>query len=748
MARRSSRREFLATLAAAGAAAGGAGGLLLGGEAPPPAEKGAARLWHERVLRWGQLNLNEEDARDLDVERWLEYYAGLELDGMTVSCGGIVAFYPTRVPFHARVRFLGERDVFGEFAAAARRRGMRVVARLDPTYASEELYRAHPDWFQAGRDGKPVRHGEAPALHRTCMFGPYYSEHMLAIIREVAERYDPDGFYTNGWPGTAPGAVCRCARCREAFRSRFGSDLPDRESPSDPLYRKFLALHLERVLEVWKLWDGAARERRPDGIYIGNLGGSIRAQIDLKAIAGAARWMNADHQDRSGATPLWDCAQQGRVARAVMGGRTVTNVTSAYNMGDLIWRHTSKSPAEMKLWLAQTASSGMAPWITWLGSTPEDRRWMEPVREVYRWLARHAAHYRNRRSLASVGLVWPQRTQVFHPAAPPSDSASAMALEALQGFYLALLEARIPFDLVHDQDLAGPAISRYAALVLPDAALLSKAECESLRKYVSEGGGLVATFETSRYDVEGNLLERPALADLLGVESAAGVEGPLANSYARVAPPGSAAGGPAPARPALLEGLGGTALLPGPRFRLKVTSRGGAPPVLTHLPPYPAFPPEMVYPRDRAGTDPAVIVSGKEGRTIYFPGDVDRTFWRSWNMDLGKLLANAVRIAARNAFPVVVDGTGLVDLFPWETEAGLAIHILNYSNPGLMKGPIRESFPLGPQRVTVRLPEGFRVARVELLRAETVVPHQEAGGSLTFAVPSVADFEVAAVFRG
>ena len=42
-------------------------------------------------------------------------------------------------------------------------------------------------------------------------------------------------------------------------------------------------------------------------------------------------------------------------------------------------------------------------------------------------------------------------------------------------------------------------------------------------------------------------------------------------------------------------------------------------------------------------------------------------------------------------------------------------------------------------------PASTRVTRVELLRAEADVPFQVAGGAVLFTIPSVADYEVAAV---
>src|SRR5205085_12175097 len=87
-----------------------------------------------------------------------------------------------------------------------------------------------------------------------------------------------------------------------------------------------------------------------------------------------AAWFNADHQGRSGDTPIWDCAQQGRVAQAVMDGRTITNVTGSYANSRITWRHVAKPAAEATLWMAQATASGMVPWFHGLGGAPEEDR--------------------------------------------------------------------------------------------------------------------------------------------------------------------------------------------------------------------------------------------------------------------------------------------------------------------------------------------------------------------------------------
>jgi len=674
--------------------------------------------WYQRMRRCGQVNFNEQDPQKLNIPGWIDYWASLKLDALLLNAGGIVAFYPTKIPYHHRSRYLGDRDLFGDFTRAAKARGIRVVARLDCNYTFEEALNAHPEWFRRTAGGQPVRHNESPSLFATCMFTSYFTEQMPAIIREVNSLYDVDGFFTNGWPGTGRPPACSCAACQR---------LAGRQTP------EFAEQHITRVLEVWKLWDAAAKEKKPDSVYVGNLGGGIRATTDVRRIASVAGWFNADHQGRSGSTPIWDCAQQGRVAQCVMKGRTITNVTGSYANAAPLWRHTAKAPLEATMWMAQTTASGMVPWYHWLGGAPEDQRWRAPGRDFFQWIAKNEPHFVNRQTVTNLAVVFSQRANNYD--APGGTTANAA--DFLQGMYHALLEGRFLFDFVHEDDLSPETLQKYAAVILPNVAHMTDQQCAQLRAYAGNGGGLLATFETGRYDGGGARRQEFGLSDVFGIAAAGEVEGPHGNSYyARIEQ-----------RHAILAGFEETQVLPGAEYRLPVTA--ARPQILSVVRPYAAFPPEMVYTLTPKTDEPAIVLN-EEGasRRVWFPGDVDRSFWRSGNGDLSRLLQQAVRWVLHDRMPVTVSGSGLVELFVWETEPGFAVHILNYTNPSFAKGWFREVYPLGPQVVKMELPESVRVSKVTALRAGTDLRHRITGRTLEFTVPAVRDYEIATVLRG
>src|SRR2546430_11518608 len=120
-----------------------------------PAAMAPERPWYATMRRCGQLNLNERDPLTLDVSSWLEYWASLKLDALLLNGGGIVAFYPTAVPYHHRSEFLGSRDLFGEPAAATKSRNMRLRAPMGCNYPHQDALGAPPQGFARERDGRP-----------------------------------------------------------------------------------------------------------------------------------------------------------------------------------------------------------------------------------------------------------------------------------------------------------------------------------------------------------------------------------------------------------------------------------------------------------------------------------------------------------------------------------------------------------------------------------------------------------------
>jgi hypothetical protein len=307
--------------------------------------------------------------------------------------------------------------------------------------------------------------------------------------------------------------------------------------------------------------------------------------------------------------------------------------------------------------------------------------------------------------------------------------------------YHALVEARVPFELAHEAFLTADRLDRFKLLILADAAALNDAQCAAIREYVNRGGSVLATFATSLFDETGRRRDDFGLADLFGVSFSGRIDGPMQNSYLSLDP--DAATGK---RHPILAGLDGTPRIVNGVFRIDVRPTVAFPSPLTLIPSYPDLPMEDVYPRvPRTDIRELYLRDLGRSRIVYFPWDIDRTLWDVMCVDHLQLLRNAVTWAVNEPSPAEVEGPGMIDVTVWRQRESMTVHLVNLTNPMMMKGPLRETFPVGPLRLRIRLPVGVQARKVQLLTAGTELKDRPVDGVLQVTVPSVEVHEVVAV---
>jgi len=715
------RREFLQL---AGAAA-----------ADPRFARPAEQPWFDRPMRWAQLTLAENDPGSYDPKFWLNYFRRTHSDAACLSAGGCVAYYPTQIPFHHRSLWQGDSDPFGDLVSGCRELGMNVVARTDPHATYQDVYEAHPDWIAVDAAGYKRRHWASPELWVTCALGPYNFEFMTAVTREIVERYRVDGIFSNRWEGSG---TCYCEHCQMNFKRATGFDLPRTSNPQDPARRAFILWEQDRLFELWRLWDATIRKANPNAAFIANAGGGALSSLDMKTIGELAPTLFADRQARSGVAPPWENGKNGKEYRATLGQKPIVGIFSVGVEDRNRWKDSVQSADEIRLWVVDAIANGMRPWFTKFSGTLYDGRWLKPVEDLYGWHYRNERYLRNQRPLARVAMVYSQQTAWFYGG----EQARAKVEDHTMGFYQALIEARIPFEMVHDRLLDDQHTEPFRTLILPNIAALSKEQCEQLRAFVRRGGSLVATYETSLYDEWGARRADFGLADLFGLSVAGPAEGPTRNSYLHIEKlPGTGESHP------ILAGLEDAGRIINGTYRIPVeTHEKGAYSPLTLIPGYPDLPMEKVFPRVPKTDIPGVMLRqiGK-GRVVYFPWDIDRTFWEVLSPDHGKLLRNVVTWATNEEPVVQVEGPGLVEVTVWEQRQSLTVHLVNLTNPMMMKGPVREIIPIGEQTVSLGLPTGKTPAAVKLLVAGGRADFSAASGAIKIRVPSIALNEVVAL---
>ncbi len=314
----------------------------------------ASEPWQQKIRRVGQSNMTEHDPA-VDERRGVGRLLALGPRGHRLrQCNWHPRVLSLEGEFHRQGKFLNGRDFFGECVAAAKKRGMRVVARMSPDLNWGDALEAHPEWAMRYKDGSVQFSSEEPRLFKTCMFSAYMDDYVPAIMREINSLYDVDCFYTNGWPPIGSLPECHCAIC---------SKLPPTDTPA------YWRVFNDRVFELWQQYDAIAKEKKPDSFYFANSAATCMAAPIWTGLAKSLP--GSKPTTKAVPTTIPPCGDAVcRVASAMpcMDGKFAANVTAAYSTGIAGWRNASKNPAEAKMWLNETLASGMAPYYHFIGA--------------------------------------------------------------------------------------------------------------------------------------------------------------------------------------------------------------------------------------------------------------------------------------------------------------------------------------------------------------------------------------------
>ena len=683
--------------------------------------------WFDKSMRWAQLAFVENDPGNYDPEFWLAYFRKIHADGVLLSAGGIVAFYPTEIPLHHKSAWMENSDPLGYLVSECRKMNMTVILRTDPHATRQDLADAHPDYIAVTADGQKRRHWANPDLWVTCALGPYNFEFMNKVNREIMQRYQPDGIFSNRWAGHG---VCYCEHCRRNFKAASGLDIPTVTNRLDPVYQKWDEWQTDRLKELWFLWDSEIRKIKSTSRFIPN-------GFPDKLLTGKySDFFFADQQARRGLIPPWSNARGAKELRASLGMKPLIGIFTVGVEEEFRWKDSVQSDAEIRIWVAEGVANGMKPCFVKFGGNIFDKRWMNTVADMYQNYYKNERYLRNTAPMARVGMVFSEQTNRKYGGQPWQRNSN----EHLLGMYHALVENHIPFEMVNDKLLDEEHLKPFKLLILPNIAALSDEQCDQLRKYVSSGGSIVATFETSLYDEEGRIRSDFALKDIFGVSYDNNVEGPMRNSYLKLKKDAATN-----LSHPVLNGLEDAYRIINTIYQVKTTPQATFPSPVTLIPTYPDLPMEDVYPRiEDTNIRELYLRELGKSRIAYIPGDMDRSFWQIMSSDHSKLLRNTI-MWALNEEPIVdIKTDGIVDVAVWRQKESMTVHLVNLTNPMMMKGPFRKLFSIDVA-VNIKVPENKKVTGVRLLFSDTEPVYKTNGKEISLDISKISDHEIIAL---
>ena len=561
---------------------------------------------------------------------------------------------------------IGERDLMREFSAACREVDITLLYYVQTS--RERRGGLVASYAARNADGSPVVHTSAAPLLPArdegpviCLLGPA-REYIKNIVRELAQNYDFDGYWLDGYGWFGRTMICYCDTCRERYREDRGRELPPAVDKADEGFRRYY--HWRQTMNRRALHEIIATIRAVDPeLTVTHNGSGFQVYADAfinDCDDDVSREFH--YQEGYGGLALWcrmqDAFTPNRPYELESWRFFSTAAGGSGDRGVHMVRGYQVKPVPMLFteMATITANGGFVQYYDQcrpdgaLDQLSLDRMQgaFDQVRAREPWLPDAAA---GQRRVHYADLVWSKRSQDF-----AQERHAQVHVEGLEGVHEALLERHVLHGVVTERRIAEGRAGSPRVLVLPSVACMSDAVADGLRRFVEAGGGLVATYRTSLADELGRPRDNFLLADLFGCDYLE----PMAFTYSFMR---YDAAGP------LTQGLElGWAMALWHLLQLKVAPRAGAEGQGVIVNPMRGM--MMGHPPQEDTPYPAAVCNRfGAGRVVYFPQPLGQAYHGYGHPDFRTLLENAVRWAAGTGPPVEVRGPATVEAVLWEQPA-------------------------------------------------------------------------------
>jgi len=405
----------------------------------------------------------------------------------------------------------------------AHRYGLKVDTYIQwNTMMYETFFAEEPrakDWIQRDIQGLPIllTYGYQQSFrYRPCFANQEYLDYLKKIVRYAVEEVKTDFIHFDNFDLNPEPDSCHCPTCVAGFRNflkakyppakrreRFGFENVDfvnppqwnRDNPPekmeiifDPAIQEWVDYRCQLMADALRLMALFAKSLNPE----------VAIEINPHGITGGNRaWENAvDHPRLLKWTELFWTEEENPPGYEP-DGRLISKIRSyklARAFDNILLTYIANDPVAMAECLSFNQTLG------YVGEDP-----LTP--EMLKYLA----FYRQNRELfvgtkevATVAVLRSYPSITYHNARA---QLSAILVEQ------ALIQAHVPFDLIFDEQLSD--LSPYKVLILPDSECLSDEQLASVRRFVENGGGLLAIGQAGLYDEWRRLRIEPGLRGLV-----------------------------------------------------------------------------------------------------------------------------------------------------------------------------------------------------------------------------------------
>ncbi|WP_397569255.1 beta-galactosidase trimerization domain-containing protein [Schlesneria sp. T3-172] len=401
--------------------------------------------------------------------------------------------------------------------AEYKRLGVRILGVYPPCLQAE-VYEEHPDWRRIATNTTAIPQIDMEKFSHggmLCLLGPY-GDFMIEILAEIVTRFpDVDAF---SFDGLHYGGVCYCEHCRTNFRNETQSEIPDADL-NNPAFRRYQHWADRRMENLVQRMQVRLKGLKPDlGLVTwttnaGRWGHFLSIPRNMPARMNLL--LDAPDQE------FWlDETNRGTTIVPAFANAYIwatTNHRVAFSEPYLLshgnpYGKDSFPPHEIERRMMLALTYGASPSIGVIQPKHLQQELYAVMDEVQRrkpWLTQKQPEPWG-------AMVMSDNTRNFYGRSAGKVEERYMA--NVLGQFRAAQEEHLPVTVINDWNLNPTDLSRYRVLILPNCASLDETQTAAIDEFVREGGGLVASLDTSLFDEYGDPRSRFSLAEVLGVE--------------------------------------------------------------------------------------------------------------------------------------------------------------------------------------------------------------------------------------
>ncbi|MEP7372706.1 MAG: alpha-amylase family protein [Chitinophagaceae bacterium] len=432
--------------------------------------------WKANNLRLIQVNLPAYEATTLDPDSLVKDLLDHSANTLIINAGGIMAFYPTKLPFHYINPWM-KKNMLGDVVSKCHANNIRVIVRFDFSRAHKTIFKQHPDWFYISPKGERIINTD---MYVVSINAPYVQEKAFDIIGEVIDLYPVDGVFLN-----MPGYQTRNAYegkyhgidqneyDKKAFDDYCGLHLPVEEKKTDKAFQQYKEFK-KVTIEEWAKRLHELIKSKNENIALCTY---FDKYVDI-----------IRHESQTNSLPYWPYSASDNVGNA--GNSYPNHIISNSSIQQISFqsRFNAVEPVEVSIRLYENIANGSGLDVSMMGDMRgyEDERNFGVIKKIYAFHKKFEPYFGKYKSPAQIVVISPGPW-------PMGD-----AMQEYRGILLMLKEAHIPFDIIEDAQVANRAerIKQYKLIILPDITYAATEVINTLKEASRGGSQLIATNKT------------------------------------------------------------------------------------------------------------------------------------------------------------------------------------------------------------------------------------------------------------